>query len=138
VGDRLGNAEEHQPYPHPDAEHHGDPGHRFELRTIIVPSQPDPAVAGKGQKDHEDQKSKGREYEYPAEVRYQEAQDRRGDHREIVREEYSPKDEYRGDSKRNTEYATVNRRIHRASHPHPPFLNTLHPQRGMPQEHALL
>src|SRR5215211_2271760 len=116
VRDGLRNPVEHQPDPHSRAEHHGYPRRRAELRLIVVFAQLDPAVAGKGQEDHERQKAKRRQYEHPAKVCYQPAQDRRSDRGQVVREEHTPQHEQHRDNQRDPEHARIYRRAYTSTH----------------------
>ena len=89
VRDRLGDAEEHQPDSHPGAEHHRDPRDRLELRTVIVLAESQPPVGTQRQERDEDQESRRREHEQPAEVREQPAQDVPDHGRHVVLEEHA-------------------------------------------------
>jgi hypothetical protein len=84
VRDRLGDPIEHQPDPHPGAEHHRDPGHRPELGAIVVPAEADRPEAGQGQESDDDQDPDGRQHEEPAEVVDDPAENISHDRRQLV------------------------------------------------------
>ena len=67
VGQRLGDAPEHQADAHAGREHHRDPRERRELRHGVVGAELDVAVAGHGQVDREEQEPGADEDEQPAE-----------------------------------------------------------------------
>ena len=84
VRDRLGDAPEHQPDAHADAEHHADPGDGGELRLVVVVPELDVAEAAHREEDREDEEDRGRDHEGPAEAVDDEAEDGAGDGGEAV------------------------------------------------------
>ena len=98
VRDRLGDAVEHQPDPHPGAEHHRDPGHRPELGAVVVLAETDPPVAGHGDETGEDQEGRGRQHEQPAETVDDPAKHVPHDRRQLIGPQHPHQHERHGDS----------------------------------------
>ena len=67
VGQRLGDAPEHQADAHAGREHHRDPRERRELRLGVVGTEPDVAVAGHREVAGEEQERRTDQDEQPAE-----------------------------------------------------------------------
>ena len=63
--DRLGRAPEQQADAHAGGEQHGEPGHRRKLRLVVVLTQLDTAVAGKGKPDANDQHEADGQHDEP-------------------------------------------------------------------------
>ena len=103
VRDGLRDREEHQADAHAGAEHHRDPGHRPELRPVVVLAEPDVPEAAEGEDAREHQEDHRRQDEEPAEGGDNPAENVVGHRRDAVGVEHSPQHEGRRDRCRYAE-----------------------------------
>ena len=111
VGQRFGDAVEHQPDAHAGAEHHRDPGRGPELRCLVVAAERDAAVTAHRDVHREDDEAAGGQHERPAAAGDDAAEHGLRDGAEVLGAEHTPGDERQDDHRRDPEHHAVDDRV---------------------------
>jgi hypothetical protein len=109
VRQRLRHTPEDEADAHAGREHHRDPRHRAELGALVVATQADASVAGRGEQKHHGDEAEGREDVHPTRGVDEPAEDVVGGLGEVLRGDDTPQDERSGDGQRAAEDHVVDR-----------------------------